>query len=98
MMLRGGYLEELHEINHSFGMVYCYRFISAGAGYHFEHPTKGNSQLWSFGLAGNFRIGRSGTTRVQANVSYVKPLLKMHNPFGRMIRFGLNIFLVNKGD
>lgn len=94
----GGYLEELHEINHSFGLVYHYRFISAGAGYHFEHPTKGNSQVWSFGLAGDFRIGRSGTTGIQVNLSYVMPLLKMHNPFGRMIRFGLNVSLGNKRD
>jgi hypothetical protein len=94
----GGYLEELHEINHSFGVVYRYRFISAGGGYHFEHPTKGNSQFWSFGLAGDFRIGRPRTTSIQASLSYIKPLLKMHNPFGRMIRFGLNVSLWNKRD
>ncbi|MCX6225331.1 MAG: hypothetical protein NTV01_11395 [Bacteroidia bacterium] len=41
----GGFREELHEINHSIAMVYHFRFISAGTGYHFEHPTKGNAKL-----------------------------------------------------
>jgi len=46
----GGFKEELHEINYSFGLEYLYNKIFAlRTGYFYENPTKGNRQYITMG-------------------------------------------------
>jgi hypothetical protein len=70
----GGFQEEMHEITHAFGMVYHYRFLSAGIGYFYQSPNKGHQEFYTYGLSGNFKLNRAGTSRCRLSFSYLKPV------------------------
>ncbi len=78
----GGFVEEWHEINHSFGLVYNYRFMTAGLGYTWQHPAKGSGECFTAGLSGNFRISKQNDTRCRISVSYLWPVRSSYNKIG----------------
>jgi hypothetical protein len=70
----GGFSEEIAEITHALGIVYRLRFLSAGAGYHYESATKGNRQFFTAGLSGNFKVGKSATPHIRFTISAKLPV------------------------
>lgn len=72
----GGVQEEFHELTHSFGVVYKYRFLSAGAGYYNQSAMKGNNKFFTFGLSGNINFKSNDTSCCRISVSYILPALK----------------------
>jgi len=88
----GGFQEEFYEITHSFGIVYKYRFLSAGAGYHNQSETKGNNKFFTFGLSGSIKFKRNGTSGCRMSVSYLLPVLK-NSPFRNTVQLGMNFVI-----
>ncbi len=88
----GGIQEEFHEIYHSFGMVYNYRFLSAGAGYHYQNETKGNNKFFTIGLSGNFKLNHAGTSLCRLKVSYLLPTYK-NSPMKNTVQVGMNLII-----
>ncbi|MFA6128080.1 MAG: PorV/PorQ family protein [Bacteroidales bacterium] len=87
-----GFQEEISEFTHSFGIVYNYRFLSAGAGYFNQSATKGNNKFFTAGLSGNFRFGRKVKTLARLSVSYLMPVYK-NSPLGNTVQVGINFII-----
>lgn len=86
----GGYREEIREITHSLGIIYNYRFISAGLGYFRQDPTKGGNQFFTVGLSGRFDTGPAVAGQCRVNIAYIIPAYK-NSAIGNTLQFGLNL-------
>lgn len=86
----GGIREEWHEITHALGLVYRYRFLSAGMGYYYKSPYKGNQEFFSAGISGDFRTTLAGFSHCRLSVSYLLPINQ--NPF-RPVTFQVGLCL-----
>lgn len=91
----GSFKEEFHETTHSFGIVYKYGFLSAGAGYHYQNETKGTNKIFTFGLSGDIKFKKNGTSGCRMSVSYLLPVLK-NSPLRNTVQLGMNF--VNGND
>ena len=77
----GGFSEEFHEYNYSFGVEYMYakRFALRG-GYFYEHPTKGNRRYFTLGLGLKYNV-------FNLDFSYLIATDPKTNPLTNTLRF-----------
>ncbi len=79
----GGYKEELHEINYSFGLEYWYdKQFAVRTGYFYEHPTKGDRQYLTFGAGLKYNV-------FGLDFAYVVPTSSRTSPLQNTLRFTL---------
>lgn len=78
----GGFSEEFHEINYSFGTEYLYnKQFALRAGYFYEHPTKGDRQYLSLGLGLRYNVFNLDFAYLVAN--------QQDSPLANTLRFSL---------
>lgn len=87
----GGFKEEMHEIQWSAGLEYAYNnqfFVRAG--YHYEHPTKGNRKYYTVGAGFKMNV-------FSLDASYIISAAQS-NPLDQTLRFSLAFDMDGIGD
>lgn len=80
-----GFKEEIHEFYYNFGTEYSYRKAYAiRAGFLWEHETKGNRKILTFGAGVRYAIA-------ELNLSYLIPIDPENNPLKNIVHFSLFI-------
>ncbi len=79
----GGFSEEMHELQYSFGMEYWYnnQFAIRG-GYFDEHETKGNRKYFTMGVGFKLNV-------FSLDFAYLVPTAGRQNPLANTLRFTL---------
>ena len=87
----GGFKEEMREIQWSAGLEYAYNnqfFVRAG--YHYEHPTKGNRKYYTVGAGFKMSV-------FSLDASYIISAAQS-NPLDQTLRFSLSFDMDGIGD
>ncbi len=80
---RGGFSEEIQEINYSLGLEYWYdKQFAVRAGYFYENISKGGRQYMTFGLGLKYSV-------VSINMSYLVQTSSGRSPLDNTLRFSL---------